>query len=136
MGSPIIVLLHYNVSVYHIVLENSTEMLIKEISTSGNETHANITGLQPGMSFRIQVAGVVSLRNLNIIGLGQRSASIFVNTSIAGKNTVHDFVNDYYCHFHISTGNQRSRTKFAGICEIIGQANDGAGGGGLQYLYL
>ena len=85
MGSHTIIL-HYNVSVYRIVLQNSTEVLFNEISTGGNETHANITGLQPGMSFRIQVAGVVSIRNLNIIGLGQ-SASILVNTSIAGKNT-------------------------------------------------
>ena len=85
VGSPTIILLHYNVSVYRIVLQNSTEVLFNEISTGGNETHANITGLQPGMSFRIQVAGVVSLRNLNIIGLGQSSDSILVNTSIAGK---------------------------------------------------
>ena len=56
-----------------------------EISTEGNETNANITGLQPEMSFRIQVAGVVILRNLNIIGLGQKSASLPVYTCIAGK---------------------------------------------------
>lgn len=79
------IILHYNVSVYLIVLENSTEMLFTKISTRGNETHANITGLQSGMAFRIQVAGIVYLRNLNIIGLGQSSASILVNTSIIGK---------------------------------------------------
>jgi hypothetical protein len=67
------------------VLENSTEVLITEVSTRGNETRANITGLQPGMSFRIQVAGVVSLRNLNIFGVGQSSASLLVNTITAGK---------------------------------------------------
>ena len=77
----------YNITVYKLIPHNSTEILIMEISTEDNETYANITGLQPGMSFRIQVAGVVILRNLNIIGLGQRSASLPVNTlsSIAGN---------------------------------------------------
>ena len=59
-----------------------------EISTEGNETYANITGLQPGMSFQIQVARVIILRNLNIIiGLGQSccSASLLINASIVGK---------------------------------------------------
>lgn len=79
----------YNVTVYKLIPNNinSMEILIMEISTEDNETHANITGLQPGMSFRIQVAGVVILRNLSNIGLEQSccSASLLVNTNIAGN---------------------------------------------------
>ena len=60
------------------------EILITEISTEGNETRANITGLQPGMKFRIQVAGISNITDSNFIALGQ-SASLWVNTSRPGK---------------------------------------------------
>ena len=75
---------YYNITVYKVIPHNRMEMLITEISKEGNETHANITGLQPGMTFRIQVAGISNITDSNFIALGQ-SASLQVNTSIPGK---------------------------------------------------
>ena len=75
---------HYSITVCKVIPHNRTEILITEISTEGNETHANITGLQPGMTFRIQVAGISSTTGSNFIALGQ-STSLWVNTSIPGK---------------------------------------------------
>ena len=75
---------YYNITVYKIILHNRMEILITEISTGGNETRANITGLQPGTKFRIQVAGIGNITDSKIIALGQ-SASLWVNTSIPGK---------------------------------------------------
>ena len=74
----------YNVSVYDLIPNNRMDMiLVTEVSTEGNETHANITGLQPGMSFRIHIAGI-SVIDHNFNALGQSSASLLVNTSIVG----------------------------------------------------
>ena len=75
---------HYNITVYKVIPHNRMEILITEISTEGNETRANITGLQPGMKYRIQVAGIGNITDSNFIALGQ-SASLQVNTSIPGK---------------------------------------------------
>ena len=75
---------HYSITVCKVIPHNRTEILITEISTEGNETRANITGLQPGMTFRIQVAGISSTTGSNFIALGQ-STSLWVNTSIPGK---------------------------------------------------
>ena len=61
------------------------EMLTTEIITEGNETQANVTGLQPGMTFRIQVTGVISLRGGSFIALGKISDPLLVNTSIEGR---------------------------------------------------
>ena len=77
---------HYSITVYKVIPHNRTEILITEISTEGNKTCANITGLQPGMTFQIQlqVAGISSTTGSNFNVLGQ-SASLWANTSIPGK---------------------------------------------------
>ena len=77
---------YYNVTVYNVSLLNDMVMLISETSTENNETRANITGLQPGMSIQIQVAGITRVGNL--IAQGPYSNSFQYNTSIAGKNDI------------------------------------------------
>ena len=76
---------YYNVTVYKIVPHNNTEMLVTETSTEGNETRANITGLQTRMLFKLYVAGIVSLRHGDVIALGQRSDPLLVSTGMEGK---------------------------------------------------
>ena len=79
---------YYNVNVYKIVPHNNTEMPIAEISTEGNETHANITGLQSGMIFKLNVAGIVSLRHGDFIVSGQVSDPLFYSSSTEGKKII------------------------------------------------
>ena len=81
---------YYNVTVYRIMPHNNTEMLVTETSTEGNETHANITGLQIRMLFKLYVAGIVSLRHSDVVALGQRSDPVLVNTGIEGKILVYE----------------------------------------------
>ena len=78
---------YYNVTVYKI---NNTEMLVTETSTEGNETCANITGLQTRMLFKLYVAGIVSLRHGDVVALGQRSDPLLVSTGIEGKILVYE----------------------------------------------
>lgn len=59
-------------------------MLITEVSTETNETHANVTGLQTGMSLKLYVAGIVSISQQygNFIIKGKSSDPLLVSTSI------------------------------------------------------
>ena len=78
---------YYNVTVYRVVLQSSTETLVMEITTrtEGGETCANITGLQPGMAFQIQVAGISSIAGSDFTVVGESSAFLQINRSIPGK---------------------------------------------------
>ena len=80
---------HYNVTVwqyaYGTTSTSDTRVLIAEISTKGNETRANITGLQPAMTIQILVTGNVVLNDGNFVAIGRTSIPLLINTLIAGK---------------------------------------------------
>ena len=67
---------------------------IIRISTEGNETYINITGLQSGMSIQVEVAGVSRIREVSLLGPASDPFTVTVNTR-TGKMLLEGYFNVY-----------------------------------------